>query len=94
MIQHEKGGADGGDHFEHFLLHCGDDDLMDLICPLQLDDISKGEQVINHRILGEKRKKQRDRLVTIRSRHNKQKHQSCRAELRLDDRQDERRDDR
>ncbi|KAG3010090.1 hypothetical protein PC120_g15254 [Phytophthora cactorum] len=49
-IQYEKGGADAGDHVEHFLLHCGDDDAVELIYPLQLEDIGKVEQNINCRI--------------------------------------------
>ncbi|KAG2762178.1 hypothetical protein Pcac1_g25998 [Phytophthora cactorum] len=70
-IRYEKGDTDAGDHVEHFLLHCGDDDEMDLIYPLQLEDIGKVEQIINRRMLDEKRKKQRDRLTTMRSRDNK-----------------------
>ena len=29
--QYEKGGAKSEDHVEHFLLNCGDDNLMDFI---------------------------------------------------------------
>ncbi|GMF58126.1 unnamed protein product [Phytophthora fragariaefolia] len=65
-IQNEKGGADAADHVEQFLLNCGDDDIMDLLYPLQLADIQRVEQIINKKILGEKRKKQRDRLVASR----------------------------
>ncbi|GMF47220.1 unnamed protein product [Phytophthora fragariaefolia] len=65
-IQYEKGGADAADHVEQFLLNCGDDDIMDLLYPLQLADIQRVEQIINKKILGEKRKKQRDRLVASR----------------------------
>ena len=39
QIQYERGGADAADHVDHFLLNCGDDDLMDLIYPQRLDDI-------------------------------------------------------
>ncbi|POM75447.1 LOW QUALITY PROTEIN: Hypothetical protein PHPALM_7450 [Phytophthora palmivora] len=35
---------------------------MDMLYPLQLNDIHRVEQIINKKILGEKRKKQRDRL--------------------------------
>ncbi|GMF43989.1 unnamed protein product [Phytophthora fragariaefolia] len=65
-IQFEKGGADAADHVEQFLLNCGDDGIMDLLYPLQLADIQRDEQIINKKILGEKRKKQRDRLVASR----------------------------
>ncbi|GMF56490.1 unnamed protein product [Phytophthora fragariaefolia] len=65
-IQYEKGGANAADHVEQFLLNCGDDDIMDLLYPLQLADIQRVEQIINKKILGEKRKKQRDRLVASR----------------------------
>ncbi|GMF68174.1 unnamed protein product [Phytophthora fragariaefolia] len=39
---------------------------MDLLYPLQLADIQRVEQIVNKKILGEKRKKQRDRLVASR----------------------------
>ncbi|POM80689.1 LOW QUALITY PROTEIN: Hypothetical protein PHPALM_1443, partial [Phytophthora palmivora] len=61
-IQYERGGADAADHVEQFLLNCGDDDIMDMLYPLQLNDIHRVEQIINKKILGEKRNKQRDRL--------------------------------
>ena len=48
------------------------------------------EQIINRRILGEKRKKQRDRLVIGRGRDDKRKDQSRRDERR-DGRRDEKR---
>ncbi|KAI9981669.1 hypothetical protein PInf_009425 [Phytophthora infestans] len=89
-IQYEKGGADAADHVKHFLLHCGDDDVMDLMYPLQLEDISKVEHIINRRNFGEKRKKQRDRLVIARGREDKRKDQSHRDERR-DGRRDEKR---
>ena len=59
-IQYEKGGADAIEHVEQFLLHCGDDDVMDRLYPLQLSDISTVETMINRRIIGEMRKKQRE----------------------------------
>ncbi|GMF62079.1 unnamed protein product [Phytophthora fragariaefolia] len=65
-IQYEKGGADAADHMERFLLNCGDDGIMDLLYSLQLADIQRVEQIINKKILGEKSKKQRDRLVASR----------------------------
>ncbi|POM73052.1 Hypothetical protein PHPALM_10138, partial [Phytophthora palmivora] len=83
-IQYERGGADAADHVEQFLLNCGDDDIMDMLYPLQLNDIHRVEQIINKKILGEKRKKQRDRLVSAKSRD----------EMRRDDKRDVRRDDR
>ncbi|KAG3108242.1 hypothetical protein PI125_g12021 [Phytophthora idaei] len=64
---------------------------MDLIYPFQLDDISKVEQIINRRIFGERRKKQRDRLMTMRNRDDKRRDQSRRTEPRRDDRRDDRR---
>ncbi|GMF52074.1 unnamed protein product [Phytophthora fragariaefolia] len=77
-IQYGKGGADASDHVEHFRLNCGDDDIMDLLYPMRLDDIERVEKIINTKILGEKRKRQRDRL----------------SDDRRDDRRDYRRDDR
>ncbi|GMF52082.1 unnamed protein product [Phytophthora fragariaefolia] len=65
-IQYEKGGADAADHVEQFLLNCGDDGIVDLLYPLQLADTQRVEQIINKKILGEKRKKQRGRLVASR----------------------------
>ncbi|POM62597.1 hypothetical protein PHPALM_28228 [Phytophthora palmivora] len=82
-IQYERGGVDAADHVEQFLLNCGDDDIMDMLYPLQLNDIHRVEQIINKTILGEKRKKQRDRLVSGRSRD----------EMRRDDRRNDRRRD-
>ena len=32
-IQYEKVGGDASDHVDHFLLNCGDEDLMNLIYP-------------------------------------------------------------
>ena len=51
QIQYEKGGAESEDHVEHFLLNCGDDDLMDFIYPQRLGDIHRVEQIISHRLL-------------------------------------------
>ncbi|POM78054.1 Hypothetical protein PHPALM_4464 [Phytophthora palmivora] len=62
-IQYERGGADAADHVERFLLNCDDDDIMDMLCPLQLNDVHRVTQIINKKIQGEKRKKQRCRLV-------------------------------
>ncbi|POM76595.1 Hypothetical protein PHPALM_6149 [Phytophthora palmivora] len=75
-IQYERSGADAADHVEQFLLNCGDDDIMDMLYPLQLNDIHRVEQIINEKILGDKRRKQRNRLVSGRNRD----------ELRRDDR--------
>ena len=57
QIQYEKEGAIAADHVEHFLLNCGDDDLIILIYPQRLDDIQRVEKIISHRLLGDKRKK-------------------------------------
>ncbi|GMF47171.1 unnamed protein product [Phytophthora fragariaefolia] len=65
-IQYEKGGVDAADHVEQLLLNCGDDGIMDLLYPLQLADIQRVEEIINKKILGEKRKKQRGCLVASR----------------------------
>ncbi|KAJ8524104.1 hypothetical protein ON010_g17014 [Phytophthora cinnamomi] len=51
-IQYESKGPDAADHVEHFLLNCGDDDIMDLLYPQQLDDVKKVEKIINQEILG------------------------------------------
>ncbi|GMF36212.1 unnamed protein product [Phytophthora fragariaefolia] len=67
------GGADAAGYVEQFLLNCGNDGIMDLLYPLQLADIQRLEQIINKKILGEKRNKQWDRLVASRvgeARHN------------------------
>lgn len=39
---------------------------MDSIYPQRLDDIEQVERMISHRLLGEKRKKQRDQVITSR----------------------------
>ena len=41
QIQYEKGGAGAADNVEHFLLNCGEDDLMDLIYPQRPVDIQR-----------------------------------------------------
>ncbi|KAE9278376.1 hypothetical protein PF008_g28632 [Phytophthora fragariae] len=92
-IQYEKGGADASDHVEQFLLNCGDDEVMDLLYPLQLADIQRVEQIINKKILGEKRKKQRVRMVSNRTRDPRRGDNSRRGESRRDDRHETRRDD-
>ncbi|POM75787.1 Hypothetical protein PHPALM_7062 [Phytophthora palmivora] len=92
-IQYERGGADAADHVEQFLLNCGDDDIMDMLYPLQLNDIHRVEQIINKKILGEKRKKQRDRLVSGRSR-DEMRRDDRRNDRRRDDKRDGRRDDK
>ncbi|GMF62253.1 unnamed protein product [Phytophthora fragariaefolia] len=65
-IQYEKGGADATNHLEQFLLNCGDDGIMDLLYSLQPADIQRVEKNINKKTFGEKRKKQRGRLVASR----------------------------
>ena len=57
---------DSADYVKHFLLNCGDDDLMDLIYPQLLDGIQRVEKIISHRLLGQKRMKRRDRMSTCR----------------------------
>ncbi|GMF38680.1 unnamed protein product [Phytophthora fragariaefolia] len=99
-IQYGKGGADASDHVEHFLLNCGDDDIMDLLYPMRLDDIERVEKIINTKILGEKRKRQRDRLSSRRSRDGRRVESQRRPELtrlnisRKSEHRDDRRDDR
>ncbi|GMF63362.1 unnamed protein product [Phytophthora fragariaefolia] len=99
-IQYGKGGADASDHVEHFLLNCGDDDIMDLLYPMRLDDIERVEKIINTKILGEKRKRQRDRLRGSRNRDSRpvesqRRLESTRlTESRRSDRRDDRRGDR
>ncbi|GMF62210.1 unnamed protein product [Phytophthora fragariaefolia] len=103
-IQYGKGGADAADHVEHFLLNCGDDDIMDLLYPMRLDDIERVEKIINTKIHGEKRNRQRDRLSGSRSRDGRRVESQRRAETtrpnenrkseRRDDRREYRRDDR
>ncbi|GMF53962.1 unnamed protein product [Phytophthora fragariaefolia] len=99
-FQYGKGGADASDHVEHYLLNCGDDDIMDLLYPMRLDDIERVEKIINTKILGEKRKRQRDRLSGSRNRDSRRVEPQRRLELtrltesRRSERRDDRRDDR
>ncbi|GMF44359.1 unnamed protein product [Phytophthora fragariaefolia] len=99
-IQYGKGDADASDHVEHFLLNCGDDDIMDLLYPMRLDDIERVEKIINTKILGEKRKRQRDRLSGSRNRDSRRDESQRRLEStrltegRRSERRDDRRDDR
>ena len=86
QIQYEKGGAESEDHVGHFLLNCGDDELMEFIYPQRLGDIHRVEEIISHRLLGEKRKMQRD---TIRSNRLSDPH---RYESRITRRRDGRND--
>ncbi|KAE8969742.1 hypothetical protein PR001_g27410 [Phytophthora rubi] len=67
---------------------------MDLLYPLQLADIQRVEQIINKKILGEKRKKQRDRLVSNRTRDPRRGDNSRQGESRRDDRRSRRDDSR
>ncbi|KAE9166583.1 hypothetical protein PF004_g29106 [Phytophthora fragariae] len=67
---------------------------MDLLYPLQLADIQRVEQIINKKILGEKRKKQRDRMVSNRTRDTRRSDNSRRGESRRDDRRIRRDDSR
>ncbi|GMF62302.1 unnamed protein product [Phytophthora fragariaefolia] len=97
-------GSMASDHVEHFLLNWGDDDIMDLLFPMRLDDIERVEKIINTKILGEKRKRQRDQLSSIRSRDGRRVESQRRAEAtrpnesknneRRADRREYRRDDR
>ncbi|GMG17874.1 unnamed protein product [Phytophthora fragariaefolia] len=85
-IQYEKGGDDAADHVEQLLLNCGDDGIMDLLYPLQLADIQRVEKISNKKILGEKRKKQRDRLVASRvgeARHDRRSRHDDNRERRV-----------
>ncbi|GMF59130.1 unnamed protein product [Phytophthora fragariaefolia] len=63
-IQYGKGGADASDHVEHFLLNCGDDDIMDLLYPMRLDDIESQRRPestrLNESRKGERRDDRRD----------------------------------
>jgi hypothetical protein len=85
QIQYEKGGADAADNVEHFLLNCGDDDLLDPIYPQRLDDIQRVEKIISYQFLGEEQKKQRDRVKTG---HGLSLHKKERRDSRRKDRDD------
>ena len=65
---------------------------MDLIYPQRLDDIERVEKILSHRLLGEKRKKQRDRVISGRSRDVRTKRDVRDTKLR-DSRREPRRDD-
>ncbi|GMF50452.1 unnamed protein product [Phytophthora fragariaefolia] len=95
-IQYGKGGADAFDHVEHFLLNCGDDDIMDLLYPMRLDDIKRVEKIINTKILDAKRKQQRGRLSGSRSRDGRrvESHRRPEATRLNESRKSDRRDDR
>ncbi|GMF64323.1 unnamed protein product [Phytophthora fragariaefolia] len=73
---------------------------MDLLYPMRLDDIERVENIINTKILGEERKRQRDRLSGSRSRDVRRVESQRRAEAtrpnesRKSERRDDRRDDR
>ncbi|KAE9354703.1 hypothetical protein PR003_g3224 [Phytophthora rubi] len=70
-IQYEAGGPQAASHVEHFLLHCGDDAVMDQLHPQRLSDIQRVEKIINQKLLGDKRKKQRDRTASSRVRESR-----------------------
>ncbi|KAE9003926.1 hypothetical protein PR002_g17208 [Phytophthora rubi] len=70
-IQYEAGGPQAASHVEHFLLHCGDDAVMDQLYPQRLSDIQRVEKIINQKLLGDKRKKQRDRTASSRVRESR-----------------------
>ena len=72
-LQYEKKGADAEEHVKYFLLNYGDDNLMDFIYPLRLDDIQQVEKIIIHRLLSEKRKKQRYRVIRYHSPDTRQR---------------------
>ncbi|KAE9059737.1 hypothetical protein PF010_g30503 [Phytophthora fragariae] len=102
-IQYETGGPQAASHVEHFLLHCGDDAVMDQLYPQRLSDIQRVEKIINQKLLGDKRKKQRDRTTSSRvresrrddgSRRNESKRSDGYREKRRDDQRDRREDRR
>ena len=85
------------------MLNCGDDDLMDFIDPQRLGGIHRVEQIIGHRLLGEKRKRQRDRMnnsllsdphryeARINRRRDSRSDSTRRSEIRRDNRIDDHR---
>ena len=103
QIQYEEGGAKSEDHVDPLLLNCGDDDLMDFIDPQRLGGIHRVEQIIGHRLLGEKRKRQRDRMnnsllsdphryeARINRRRDSRSDSTRRSEIRRDNRIDDHR---
>ncbi|KAE9220393.1 hypothetical protein PF002_g15905 [Phytophthora fragariae] len=98
-IQYEAGGPQAASHVEHFLLHCGDDAVMDQLYPQRLSDIQRVEKIINQKLLGDKRKKQRDRTASTRVRESLRDDGNRRCESRRNDgcrekRHDDKRDRR
>ncbi|KAE8969746.1 hypothetical protein PF011_g26683 [Phytophthora fragariae] len=92
-IQYEAGGPQAASHDEHFLLHCGDDAVMDQLYPQRLSDIQRVEKIINQKLLGDKRKKQRDRTATGRVRESRRDDGNRRSESKRSDGYRERRRD-
>ncbi|KAE9278846.1 hypothetical protein PF001_g24979 [Phytophthora fragariae] len=92
-IQYEAGGPQAASHVEHFLLHCGDDAVMDQLYPQRLSDIQRVEKIINQKLLGDKRKKQRDRTATGRVRESRRDDGNRRSESKRSDGYRERRRD-
>ncbi|KAE8898931.1 hypothetical protein PF007_g20575 [Phytophthora fragariae] len=102
-IQYEAGGPQAASHVEHFLLHCGDDAVMDQLYPQRLSDIQRVEKIINQKLLGDKRKEQRDRTTSSRARESRRDDGNRRSEskrsdgyreMRRDDQRDRREDRR
>ncbi|KAE9163952.1 hypothetical protein PF004_g29986 [Phytophthora fragariae] len=92
-IQYEAGGPQAASHVEHFLLHCGDDAVMDQLYPRRLSDIQRVEKIINQKLLGDKRKKQRDRTAADRVRESRRDDGNRRSESKRSDGYRERRRD-
>ncbi|KAE9186041.1 hypothetical protein PF004_g23195 [Phytophthora fragariae] len=92
-IQYEAGGPQAVSHVEHFLLHCGDDAVMDQLYPQRLSDNQRVEKIINQKLLGDKRKKQRDRTATGRVRESRRDDGNRRSESKRSDGYRERRRD-
>ncbi|KAE8964794.1 hypothetical protein PR001_g28593 [Phytophthora rubi] len=93
-VQYEAGRPQAASHVEHFLLHCGDDAVMGQLYPQRLSDIQRVEKIINQKLLGDKRKKQRDRTATGRVRESRRDDENRRSESkRSDGYRDRRRDD-
>ncbi|KAE9073390.1 hypothetical protein PF006_g28747 [Phytophthora fragariae] len=92
-IQNEAGGPQAASHVEHFLLHCGDDAVMDQLYPQRLSDIQRVEKIINQKLLGDKRKKQRDRTASTRVRESLRDDGNRRCESRRNDGYREKRHD-
>ncbi|KAE8889621.1 hypothetical protein PF003_g26235 [Phytophthora fragariae] len=92
-IQYEAGGPQAASHVEHFLLHCGDDAVMDQLYPQRLSDIQRVEKIINQKLLGDKRRKQRDRTASSRVRESHRDDGNRRSESRRNDGYREKRHD-